>query len=135
LAHGVGRVDPAPPARTRCAGRRVEDAAIEEGTLSGVVGSRSDGLTRRVPADLDPVSPLLPPEARGTELPGACVTRRHHPTAPLLAAVYQSRPAVLPRSLGVVPPTALPAGAAEPVRRLVERAPELDGQPFLDSRV
>jgi hypothetical protein len=116
------------------------DAAIEEGPLSGVVvGRGADGLARRVlPADLDPVSPLLPPDARGTELPGFLrdLVSTLHPTAPLLAAsVYRSAGlAVLPRALAVVPPEglALPAGAVEPgAAAWVERAPELDGQPFL----
>jgi hypothetical protein len=121
-------------------GGGLEDAAIEAGPLSGVVvGRGADGLARRLlPADLDPVSPLLPPAARGTELPGFLrdLVATLHPTAPLVAAsVYRSAGlVVLPRSLVVMPPDgmALPTGAVEPgTAAWVERAPELDGQPFL----
>ena len=121
-------------------GGGLQDVAIEEGPLSGVaVGRGADGFAWRVlPADLDPVSPLLPPAARGTELPGFLrdLVATLHPTAPLLAAsLYRSAGlSVLPRELGVVPAEglALPAGAVEPgAAAWVERAPELDGRPFL----
>jgi hypothetical protein len=121
-------------------GGGLREAALEPGPLAGVaVGwGETDGFARRVlPVDLDPVMPLLPPEAREGGLPRFLkdLVATLHPTAPLLAAAaYEAAGLpVLPREIGVIPGqgVTLPSGAVGPgAAAWIERAPELDGKPY-----